>query len=62
MRLLRDVFLEDLAFGRLGESKVHHLVHELVYDNEVIPDTLFLQLLEVFHQDLCESVEEDDDL
>ena len=52
MRFLGDVLLEDLALGRLRESKVHHLIHELVYDDKVIPDTLLLQLLEVFNQDL----------
>lgn len=62
MRLLRDVFLQDLTLGGLGEPKVHHLVHELVDDNEVVPDTLFLQLFEVFNQDLREAMEEDDDL
>lgn len=62
MRLLRDILLQDLALGGLGESKVHHFVHELVDDNKVVSDTLFLQLFEVFNQDLGEAMEEDDDL
>ena len=62
VRLLGDVLLEDLALGGLGESKVHHLIHEFVDDNKVISNTLFFQLLEVFDQNLGESMEEDDDL
>jgi hypothetical protein len=52
--------LEDLALGCLGVAKVHHLVHELVYDDKVVSDALFLELLEVFDEDLRESVEEED--
>ena len=60
--LLSDIFLEDLALGGLGVSKVHHLIHKLVDDNKVVPDTFFFELLEVFNQDLNEAMKEDDDL
>ena len=60
--LLCDVFLEDLALGGLGVPEIHHLVHELVDDNEVVPDTFFLEFLEVLDEDLDEAMEEDDDL
>jgi hypothetical protein len=30
--------LKNLAFGRLWVPKVHHLVQQLVDDNEVVPD------------------------
>jgi hypothetical protein len=54
--------LQYLALCRLREPKVHHLVHQFIYNNKVISDGLFLELLEVFDQDLRQSVEEYDDL
>lgn len=54
--------LQDLGLCRLRESKVHHLVQQLVDDDEVVPDGLLFQLLEVFGEDGGEAVEEDDDL
>jgi hypothetical protein len=52
--------LQDLALGGLGIAKVHHFVHEFVYDDEIIADGLFLEFLEVLDQDLGEAMEEED--
>jgi len=54
--------LQYLALRRLREPKVHHLVHQLVYDDEVVADGLLLELLEVLDQDLRQAMEEYDDL
>ena len=61
VRLLCDVLLQDLALRRLREAEVHHLVHELVDDDKVVADTLFLKLLEVLDEDLRQTMQEDDD-
>ena len=42
-----DKLLEDLGLCDLRVSKVHHLVQKLVDDDEIVSDTLFLNLLEV---------------
>lgn len=47
--------LKNLAFRCLWVAKVHHFVQQLVYDNEVVPDRLFLHFLEVFSQDLSRA-------
>lgn len=52
------LLLQDLALCCLRVSKVHHLVQQFVDDDEVIPDTLLLQHLEVFGEDLHDLVEE----
>jgi hypothetical protein len=44
--------LKNLAFRRLWVPKVHHLIQQLVDDNEVVPDGFFLHFLEVFSQNL----------
>lgn len=62
MRFLCDVFLEDLGLGGLRVAEIHHLVEELVDDDEVVPDGFFLELLEVFGEDLDDLVEEEEDL
>lgn len=62
MGLLGDVLLEDLGLGGLGVAKVHHLIEELVDDDEVIADGLFLEGLEVLGEDLDDLVEEEEDL
>ena len=54
--------LQDLALCRLRVSKVHHLVEELVYDDEVIANTLFFQLFEVLLQYRSQLVQEEEDL
>ena len=52
------VLLQYLALGRLREPEVHHLVQQLVDDDEVIPDGLLLELLEVLDEYLDDAVEE----
>jgi hypothetical protein len=54
--------LEDLGLGGLRVAKVHHLVEQLVYDDEVVADGLLLERLEVFCKDLDDLVEEEKDL
>jgi len=53
--------LQDLGFGCLRVSKVHHLVQELVDDNKVVPYTLLLQFLEVLCEHLNDFVQEQQD-
>lgn len=50
--------LKDLGLGRLGISEIHHLIQQLVNDDEVIPDTLLLQLLEVLCKHFDNPVQE----
>lgn len=54
--------MEDLALCGLGVSEIHHLVHELVDNDKVVANTLFLEFFEIFDEDGDEAVEEDDDL
>ena len=56
------ILLQDLALRRLGKAEVHHLVHELVDDDEVVADGLFLEFLEVLDEHLYEPVQEQNDL
>ena len=57
-----DVLLEDLGFGSLWVAEVHHLIKELINDNEVVADRLLLESLEVLCEDLDDLVEEEEDL
>ena len=58
----RHSLLQDLAVGGLWEAEVVQLVQQLVHDDEVVPQTLLLQLLEVVLKHLprpegkCESL------
>lgn len=45
--------LQDLAVCGLRVAEVHELVQQLVDDDEVVADTLLLQLLEVLAEDLA---------
>lgn len=54
--------LQDLALCCLWVAKVHHLVQQLVNDDEVVANTLFLQYLEIFCKDFHDLVEEEEDL
>jgi hypothetical protein len=60
--LLCNVFLEDLRLGGLRVAKVHHLIQQLIYNDEVVADGFFLKRLEVFGEDLDDLVEEEEDL
>lgn len=57
-----NVLLKDLALRCLGIPEVHHLIQQLIDDDEVVAYRFFLKFFEVFNQDLCESMEEEDDL
>lgn len=43
-------------------TKIHHLVEELIYDDEIIPNTLLLKLLKILGEDLNDFVHEEEDL
>ena len=45
-----DALLENLALRCLRITEVHHLIHELVDDHEVVADGFLLELLEVLNQ------------
>lgn len=59
---LCNVLLQDLGLGGLGVAKVHHLVEQLVYNDEVVTDGLFFEDLEVLGEDFDDFVEEQEDL
>lgn len=40
--------LQNLAVCGLRIAEVHQLIHQLVYDDKVISNALFLQFFEVF--------------
>lgn len=61
MGLLRDVLLQNLGLGGLGVAKVHHLVEELVDDDEVVSDGFLLELFEVLGEDFDDFVQEEED-
>lgn len=58
VRLLRNVFLQDLGFGGLWVAKVHHLVEQFVNNNKVVSDGFFFEGLEVFGKDFDDFVQE----
>jgi len=43
-------------------SKVHHLIQQLVDNDEVISYTLFFQLFEIFGENFDDFVKEEEDL
>lgn len=53
-----SVLLQYLGFGSLWVPKVHHLIQQFVNDDKIVPYTLFLQLLEVFRENLHNLMEE----
>ena len=57
-----DALLENLALRCLRITEIHHLIHELVYNDEVVADRLLFKLLEVFDKYGDKAVEEEDDL
>lgn len=46
------LLLQNLAVSGLRVAKVHQLIQQLVYDDKVISNTLFLQLLKVLWKNL----------
>lgn len=55
------LLLQNLGLRCLRISKVHHLVQQFIDNNEVVADTLLLQNLEVFGENLHKLVEEKED-
>lgn len=53
--------MQNLGLRCLRISKVHHLVQQFIDNNEVVADTLLLQNLEVFGENLHKLVEEKED-
>jgi hypothetical protein len=53
--------LQDLRFGSLWVAKIHHLVQQFVYDDEIVSYTFLLKLFEIFSEDLDNFVEEKQD-
>lgn len=47
-----DSLLKDLAVSGLRVTKVHEFIQQLVDYDKVISDTLLLQLLKVFRENL----------
>ena len=62
MRLLGDVLLEDLGLGGLRVAEIHHLIEELVDDDEVVADGLLFEGFEVLGEDFDDFVKEEEDL
>lgn len=52
---LCDVLAEDLGLRDLRVTEVHHLVEQLVGDDEVVTDRLLLEFLKVVLEDLQKS-------
>jgi hypothetical protein len=48
---------EELHFGGLRISVIHHLVKELVDDNKIVSNRLLLKILEVVFEDADEGVQ-----
>lgn len=44
--------LQDLAVSGLRIAKVHQFIHQLIYDDKVISNTLLLQFFEVLGENL----------
>lgn len=56
------LLLQYLALCRLWVPEVHHLIKQFVDDDKVVANTLLLQHLEVFREDLHDLVKEEKDL
>ena len=54
--------MQDLAFGRLRVSKIHHFIQQLVKNDKVVADRLFFQLLKVLLQHGSKLVQKQEDL
>jgi hypothetical protein len=61
MRLLRDIFLQDLGFCGLWVPKVHHLIKEFIDDDEVVSYRFLFELFEIFREHLHDLMEEEKD-
>lgn len=54
----RGGLLKDLSLRRLGISEIHHLIQQLVDNDEIVPNTLLLELLEILREHLNYPVQE----
>ena len=53
--------MQYLALRSLWVSEVHHLIEQLIDDDEIVANTLFLQDFEVLREYLHNFVEEEED-
>jgi hypothetical protein len=53
--------LKDLGLCCLWVAKVHHLIQQFIYDNEVVSYTFFLEFFEILGEDLDDLMEEEKD-
>ena len=61
MRLLRDIFLQDLGFGGLWVPKVHHFIEEFIDDDEVVSYRFLFELFEIFREHFHDLMEKEKD-
>lgn len=54
--------LQDLALCRLGVSKVHHLIEQLIQNNEIVTNRLLLELLKVLLKYTSQLVQKENNL
>ena len=53
-----DPLLQYLALRSLRIPKVHHLIQQLVYDDEIVPYRFLLELFEILGKHLDDFVQE----
>ena len=57
-----DPLLQYLTLRSLRIPKVHHLVQQLVYDDEIVPYRFLLKLFEILGKNLDDFVQKEEDL
>ena len=57
-----DPLLQYLTLRSLRIPKVHHLIQQLVYDDEIVPYRFLLELFEILGKHLDDFVQEKEDL
>lgn len=57
-----NALLKNFGFCGLRISEIHHLVEQLINNDEVVSYTLLFELFEVFCEDLHDLVKEKEDL
>jgi hypothetical protein len=57
-----NALLQDLSLRCLWVAKVHHLVQQFIYYNEVVSYTLLFEFFEILSEDLNDLVEEEKNL
>ena len=56
-----NALLKYLSLRCLWVTKIHHLVQQFIYDDEVVSYTFLLELFEILGEDLNDLVEEEKD-